>query len=58
MEKIDLAGEWKFAEAGSDISWPGRLPGSNYLDLIEAGVIEDPFWGQNEDTARDIGEKD
>ena len=58
MEKIDLGGSWKFREAGSDTFWTGRLPGLNYLDLMEAGVIEDPFWGQNEDAAKEIGQKD
>jgi len=58
MKKIDLGGSWKFGEAGSDTFWSGHLPGSNYLDLMEAGVIEDPFWGQNETSAKSIGEKD
>ena len=57
MEKIDLGGSWNFGEAGSDTLWSGHLPGSNYLDLMEAGVIEDPFWGQNEEGAKEIGEK-
>lgn len=58
MDKIELGGKWQFSKVGSEVSWPGRLPGLNYLDLMEAGVIEDPFWGQNEDIAREIGEND
>lgn len=58
METINLNGTWQLREVGNDTLWQGHLPGSNYLDLMTAGVIEDPFWGQNEDVAKGIGEKD
>ena len=58
MQKFDLGGSWKFREVGSERRLTGHLPGLNYVDLMDAGVIEDPFWGQNEEVAKEIGEKD
>lgn len=58
MQKIDLGGKWQLCEAGDNKIIAGALPGCNYLDLINAGVIEDPFWGRNEEEATRLGEKD
>lgn len=58
MKTLDLAGMWQFQEVGKDKTLEGHLPGCNYLDLINAGEIEDPFWGQNETAATQIAERD
>jgi beta-mannosidase len=48
MEFIDLSGVWKLSNLSTSEITPGKLPGCNYLDLLAAGRIRDPFWGQNE----------
>ncbi len=48
MEFIDLNGTWTLLNHTTDKTVPGHLPGCNYLDLMAAGAIVDPFWGQNE----------
>ena len=58
MESIDLGGLWTFGEAGSDKRWQARVPGSNYLDLMEAGVIQDPFLGENEKQVQWVADRD
>jgi beta-mannosidase len=58
MKKLDLAGTWRLLEIGTDEFLEGNLPGCNYLDLIKNGKLSDPFWGENEETAKEIGEKD
>jgi beta-mannosidase len=58
MKRLDLGGEWKLAEAGSEHWISGRLPGCNYLDLMAAGEMQDPFRELNETEATKLGEKD
>jgi beta-mannosidase len=58
MEKLDLGGSWQLSEAGSSKIIEGQLPGCNYLDLMKAGEISNPFWGQNEAEATKLAEKD
>lgn len=46
--KINLNGEWKFRKV-TDRNWMlASVPGCNYLDLMNNGVIKDPFEGLNE----------
>lgn len=56
--KYQLTGEWTLRDENSQKEWPGYLPGYNYLDLLHAGEIDDPFWGQNEDRYKQIAEHD
>ena len=58
MKTLDLAGPWQLQEVGKDKPINGQLPGCNYLDLKNAGEIEDPFWGLNETNASKIAEQD
>ncbi|MDR3276722.1 MAG: hypothetical protein LBT11_05880 [Treponema sp.] len=58
MNRLNLEGNWTLREAGGKISVPGHLPGSNYLDLMAAGVIADPFWGNNETGASGVAKQD
>ena len=52
-KRIDLAGEWIMRQdTGEEL--PGRLPGSNYLTLMDNGM-EDPFFGTNEEWATEKG---
>ncbi len=55
-KRIDLAGVWHMAiDRGDPMS--SRLPGSNYLTLMEHGM-EDPFYGTNETEASEAGHHD
>ena len=52
-KRIDLAGEWTMRlDTGEELA--GRLPGSNYLTLMNNGM-EDPFFGTNEEWATEKG---
>ncbi len=65
--KIDLDGVWKMTEKGkiADLSNGGgwesaidaRVPGSIYTALYEAGVIEDPYLGDNMKSANRNSDK-
>ncbi len=55
---LSLNGEWNWKEAGSSISHRGAVPGSVLLDMLNAGMIEDPFWRTNEYATRELMMKD
>ncbi len=54
MEKLDLNGTWEFRCATEDApeewkQWRAAdVPGTVHTDLLGAGLIPDPFWGDNE----------
>ncbi len=59
MKRQSLGGEWKLSIPGS--SFPetkANVPGSVYHDLLEAGLIPDPFYRDNENEALKIMEYD
>ncbi len=58
MERLDLNGAWKLAQAGKDRAIPASVPGCVHTDLIRAGRIPDPFDRDNESALPWIGEKD
>lgn len=43
-----LAGAWTLQREDSPQQWKARLPGDNLSALLEAGVVEDPYYGTNE----------
>ncbi len=43
-----LDGDWQFRQASLDKWHPARVPGCVHLDLAAAGIIPDPFTGDNE----------
>ena len=51
MIKINLDNNWKMKRAGSDNTVNATVPGSVYGDLLSAGLMEDPYWKDNEDEA-------
>lgn len=58
MFRLDLGGEWKFKKT-ADTEWlKAAVPGSVFNDLLNAGRIEDPFYRDNEDFAREIASHD
>lgn len=56
MQRLNLAGPWSL-RTGDNAPIPGELPGCNYLDLMKSGTA-DPFFGMNENTAKEIARQD
>jgi beta-mannosidase len=54
----DLAGNWTLHSADESISVPLPLPGDGLTALIAAGVLPDPYVGENELAARWPAERD
>jgi beta-mannosidase len=64
-----LSGPWEFRQVAeraapaqhvpAPTAWlPAHVPGCVHTDLLQAGLIPDPFWGQNERDLQWIGERD
>ncbi|SVA21171.1 uncharacterized protein METZ01_LOCUS74025 [marine metagenome] len=49
---------WEFQRSGEHDWYPAIVPGCVHLDLIEQGLIDDPFFGENEKQVQWIGETD
>ena len=47
-----LTGDWRFRRADQGDWMPAKVPGCNFLDLMAAGKIPDPFVGMNEKRSR------
>ena len=54
MKKLDLSGEWKWKRVGDCAEHIGHVPGSVYSDMLQNGLIDDPFWRTNEYGAREL----
>ncbi len=56
---IELDSGWRFREAGGEGEWmPAAVPGCVHTDLLAAGAIPDPFFGDNEKDLQWVGKKD
>src|SRR5210317_2123836 len=49
-------GEWKVGQAGDSVTYKASVPGCIHTDLLNNGIIEDPFFGDNESKQQWIGE--
>ncbi len=58
MKTLDLSGDWALDNLDGPHSAPLRLPGDAVSALRDAGVIPDPFFGQNELLCRWVAEND
>jgi beta-mannosidase len=58
MQSQSLSGVWQLCQAGEQQVYPGQVPGGVHTDLIAAGVIPDPFFGDNELRVMWVAEKD
>lgn len=58
MKKLSLNGKWQIkSEAEKD--WvEANVPGSVYENLMNAGLIEDPFYRDNEGPSKAVSERD
>ena len=55
---VSLNSGWTFREAGKGEWRPARVPGSTHTDLLANGLIEDPFYRDNEPKLQWIGKAD
>lgn len=46
--RISLDGPWQFRQVGQRTWYPAQVPGCVHLDLMEARLIPDPFYRDNE----------
>ena len=51
-------GDWEVTDLLTGERCPAVVPGSVHLDLLRAGVIEDPFWRENEAAVAWIGDRE
>ena len=56
--KRQLTENWLFREKGTSDWLAAKVPGCVHLDLIENGIIEDPFYRLNESKVQWVDKKD
>lgn len=58
MMLLELNKGWQFNRVGEREKYPATVPGSVYADLIENGLIGDPYWRTNEKSLTDYSRND
>jgi beta-mannosidase len=58
MTKIDLNGQWNISCPAKNITLTGQVPGDIHKALLDNNMIDDPFFGANEEKYLWIGEND
>ena len=58
VKTIDLNGTWTLARDGLSKPIKATVPGCVHTDLLKAGIVEDPFFRDNENRQQWIGETD
>ncbi len=53
-----LCGKWELCDTKGEYSLSAAVPGCNYLDLMNADIIKDPFYGENEKDVYWVAERD
>jgi len=48
--------DWEMVRVGEKSNYPARVPGCVHTDLLDNGLIEDPYFGDNEADLQWIGE--
>lgn len=56
--QISLNEGWQFSERDKNLWYDATIPGSVQSDLIQFGVLPDPYWGTNEELIQWIENKD
>ena len=46
---IELDRRWNFAAEGDSLSYPAVVPGTVHADLLRNGLLDNPFYGTNEE---------
>ncbi len=55
--KFEINNNWQFNQNGDDKWYPALVPGQIHTDLLENKLIDDPYFGINEQNLQWIGEK-
>ena len=58
MKFQTLTGEWQFRQADTDEWMTATAPGGVHTDLLDLGLIPDPFVSDNEKKVMWVAEKD
>jgi len=58
MQRLSLNGPWQYQRKNGDESGTATVPGDVYRDLLKNGQIPDPFYRDNEEQCKWIGESD
>lgn len=58
MKILDLSGIHRLKMVGTETWIPATVPGSVFADWYAAGMAEDPFWRDQEDTYLDLSRHD
>ncbi|MGD0018157.1 MAG: glycoside hydrolase family 2 protein [Candidatus Limnocylindrales bacterium] len=58
MTRQSLSGAWQLRQAGSSEWLPAQVPGGVHTDLMAAGRIADPFFGDEELRVQWVAERD
>ncbi len=58
LTKILLDGTWKFRKLGDKEWLDASVPGTNFTDLLQNGIIDHPFYRNNEDKLQWIENED
>ncbi len=53
-----LSGAWQMRDIRTSSWLPATVPGGTYTDLLAAGQIPDPFWGENEKQVQWVADRD
>ncbi|MBR6029774.1 MAG: glycoside hydrolase family 2 protein [Clostridia bacterium] len=56
--RLSLEGEWVWRSEKETEQHIGHVPGSVLKDMLDSGLIEDPFWRENEYAVRDLFDRD
>ena len=54
MTKLFLHDNWKFRRCDQDSFYNATVPGSVFQDLLDNGLMEDPYYRDNEDKAKEL----
>src|SRR5512144_1782767 len=58
MVTQSLSGAWQMRELNTGQWLPATVPGGTYTDLLAAGLIPDPFLGENEKQVQWVADRD
>ena len=48
VNRIELNADWQFRKLGDSLWYPAKVPGVVHTDLLNNGLIDDPYWRNNE----------
>jgi len=58
VQNLELNQNWQFKQASTEEWLPANIPGCVHTALLENGIIDDPFFGDNEQELQWIGKSD